>query len=284
MAKIEDNTIISKPRSRTSSCFLGCFGFSGKVKVSEEIPRKKSPRWFSWPRLKKSDAKTVPVDAAAAPAGKKITSKHHAPAKIPADSPEQSEHEKLQKTRHETSQNIILEDNKDLDHVSSTKKNTCQKQLSIDRKITVSKISNSHPSSPKKKSKVDHTITVLSPSSSPKQKKKQVTNVGENSKSHGNKMLPESDTLIGKFDPVIGLSIIMVTLIIMFVWGRVCAILCTAALFYVVRRFKIVVRSSVSTQNESNQIDSDLNYDEYKKKVVLEGFLERKHRNIIGNL
>ncbi|THG20924.1 hypothetical protein TEA_024628 [Camellia sinensis var. sinensis] len=118
MAKIEDNTIISKPRSRTSSCFLGCFGFSGKVKVSEEIPRKKSPRWFSWPRLKKSDAKTVPVDAATAPAGKKITSKHHAPAKIPADSPEQSEHEKLQKTRHETSQNIILEDNKDLDHVS----------------------------------------------------------------------------------------------------------------------------------------------------------------------
>ncbi|KAK8658390.1 hypothetical protein V6N13_036597 [Hibiscus sabdariffa] len=87
-----------------------------------------------------------------------------------------------------------------------------------------------------------------------------------------------SKDLVEKFEPMMGLSIITVTLIIMVLWGRVCAILCTSAWLYICARFRTRTRSkgNESTANSnSNSDDSYLNSKEYKKKVVLEGLLQR---------
>lgn len=94
------------------------------------------------------------------------------------------------------------------------------------------------------------------------------------------KLETEAHTL--KYDPVLGMSIILVTLLILLVWGRLCAILCTSAWFYLVPR---LTYSAVDTANtglvgttSNPKAPIDLNSNEYKKKVVFEGFLERNHR------
>ena len=74
-----------------------------------------------------------------------------------------------------------------------------------------------------------------------------------------------------QLDPaLVGLSIIMVTLLIMLLWGRFCAILCTSAWCYFVPCFK---KRNLNSQYQYYRYDSE----EYKKKVILEGFLERNH-------
>lgn len=97
----------------------------------------------------------------------------------------------------------------------------------------------------------------------------------------------------GKFDQLVGMSIIVVTLLIMIIWGKVCAILCTSAWLYV---YPILLRAS--RQNDLHQpnpkqmmmmmmrnngtktksLGLDIDSQKHKKKVVFEGFLERNHR------
>lgn len=84
--------------------------------------------------------------------------------------------------------------------------------------------------------------------------------------------------VVNKFDPVVGMSIIVVTLIIMFIWGRLCAILCTSAWLYFVPRLRAIKNDDAATMKIDG--DLDLNSQEYKKRVVLEGFLERDHRTV----
>ncbi|MBA0834449.1 hypothetical protein Goarm_006803 [Gossypium armourianum] len=83
----------------------------------------------------------------------------------------------------------------------------------------------------------------------------------------------------------LGMSVIVVTLIIMLVWGRLCAILCTSAWLYFCPRFRTRVNGNVSSssggggvESTQNLNDSYLNSKEYKKKVVLEGLLHRNNR------
>ncbi|KAK5838247.1 hypothetical protein PVK06_006975 [Gossypium arboreum] len=94
-----------------------------------------------------------------------------------------------------------------------------------------------------------------------------------NSKQHQRK----NNGVVGKFDSAMGLSIIMVTLVIMLVWGRLCAILCTSAWFYFRSRYR-TINNDNNTESVLNSNESDLNSKEYKKKIVLEGLLERSHR------
>ncbi|MED6217454.1 hypothetical protein PIB30_017897 [Stylosanthes scabra] len=65
---------------------------------------------------------------------------------------------------------------------------------------------------------------------------------------------------------VVGMSIIAVTLVIMVCWGRLCAILCTSAWLYYIPRFNT---SATASQNV------DLDSEEYKKKVIMDGILHR---------
>lgn len=83
----------------------------------------------------------------------------------------------------------------------------------------------------------------------------------------------------------LGMSVIVVTLIIMLVWGRICAILCTSAWLYFCPRFRTRVKGNGSSggggggvESTQNLNDSYLNSKEYKKKVVLEGLLHRNNR------
>ncbi|MBA0743799.1 hypothetical protein Gogos_006453 [Gossypium gossypioides] len=81
----------------------------------------------------------------------------------------------------------------------------------------------------------------------------------------------------------LGMSVIVVTLIIMLVWGRLCAILCTSAWLYFCPRFGTRVNGNGSSggggvESTQNLNNSYLNSKEYKKKVVLEGLLHRNNR------
>ncbi|KAL9665910.1 hypothetical protein QQ045_000231 [Rhodiola kirilowii] len=87
---------------------------------------------------------------------------------------------------------------------------------------------------------------------------------------------------LSKLDPLIGLSIVLFTLLIMIVWGRLCAILCTSAWFYFVPRFHFKEDLSKSQNEDKNlRLEDDgkiLRMKGYKKRIVLEGFLERENR------
>ncbi|KAG2301213.1 hypothetical protein Bca4012_059415 [Brassica carinata] len=81
-----------------------------------------------------------------------------------------------------------------------------------------------------------------------------------------------------RVDPVIGISIIMLTLVIMLTWGRLCAILCTCTWCYFLPRLK---RKRSGGGKAEGKDDLDLNSAAYKKKIVLEGFLVRQQRRVL---
>jgi len=298
MAQIQDtityNPIKAKPKSNT--CFQGCFGFSRKISQKENPPHhhmvnSSSRRRFSWSRFraKNSDAKTVPVDTSSSekvvstngsksitPNKSKVSSRHHITANVdPSQIPAAVKPPECTTRPKTAQQSIILESSKSC---APPQANPCQRRLfSNSPKIQVLRSGVSQPGSPVDRSKNRQSATVLYHSASfPVQKA--VDRSGK-SRVKPEKKHRESDTLAGKLDPVVGMSIVMVTLIIMLVWGRLCAILCTCAWFYVIPCFKVRVES----REETGLGESDLNSEEYKKKVVLEGFLERNHRNAFGS-
>ncbi|KAL4383089.1 hypothetical protein GQ457_15G012340 [Hibiscus cannabinus] len=240
----------TSPRPR-QSCFLGCFGFSAKKKSGQQ----NKTRSLSWPRFRlssrKSGAKTVPVnntDKAEADRSKTKKKQPHKPSRQNS-----SANHVARETRIEVKKVI---------HVRFCSWNslfqTTQKGSSL-------------PGSPMIKTKPRRTPTRLSHAGS--------FPVLEGSQRVGNPRIhapTSSKDLVEKFEPMMGLSIITVTLIIMVLWGRVCAILCTSAWLYICARFRTRTRSkgNESTAN-SNSDDSYLNSKEYKKKVVLEGLLQR---------
>ncbi|KAL0686121.1 hypothetical protein Bca4012_052969 [Brassica carinata] len=81
-----------------------------------------------------------------------------------------------------------------------------------------------------------------------------------------------------RVDPVIGISIIMLTLMIMFIWGRLCAVLCTCTWCYFLPRLK---RKRIGGGKAEGKDDLDLNSAAYKKKIVLDGFLVRQQRRVL---
>ncbi|KAM7270964.1 hypothetical protein ACFE04_030178 [Oxalis oulophora] len=96
-----------------------------------------------------------------------------------------------------------------------------------------------------------------------------------------NKTCPDTGTGLGLgLDPMVGVSIMIVTLVIMVIWGRLCAILCTAAWLYLVPRFRHAAAqfgADGSTTNGKNNSDL-ISSEEYKKKVILNGFLHRDRK------
>ncbi|XP_054775913.1 uncharacterized protein LOC129284451 [Prosopis cineraria] len=80
------------------------------------------------------------------------------------------------------------------------------------------------------------------------------------------------------YDPAFGLSAVLVTLVIMIVWGRLCAILCTSAWLYVFPRIRRTHGNDIIKNLNTESKDLDLDSEVYKKKVILKGLLERNHR------
>ncbi|XWS68484.1 hypothetical protein CRYUN_Cryun04dG0094600 [Craigia yunnanensis] len=294
MAEPLKKTHQTSPRS---SCFLGCFGFSEKKKPLEKIIQtnsKKKTSLLSWPMfrlsVRKSRTKTVPVDNNTETAEAdskshtsklikkksdcKLSSKRQSPTNdIPsrqnskADqqlaSSNQASRDRLKETRLQGPEpNIILGNRKLLD---TTRTGSSLSGSPIVKPKT----------KPKTKTKLSHTVSlpVL-------ERDQRVGNPRIHARINLKELQRKNNEVVEKFDPVMGMSIIMVTLIIMLLWGRLCAILCTLAWFYFCPRFRTTINNNditvKSTANSSN--DLDLNSEEYKKKVVLEGLLERNHR------
>lgn len=82
----------------------------------------------------------------------------------------------------------------------------------------------------------------------------------------------------GSYDAVVGMSVVVVTLVIMVFWGRICAILCTSAWLYYIPRFRKRGGENDESDLGKRQNDVDLDSEEYKKRVIMEGLLERNHR------
>ncbi|KAF2287288.1 hypothetical protein GH714_039546 [Hevea brasiliensis] len=146
---------------------------------------------------------------------------------VPGNSNQASE-DSPHKTNHSSEQNIILENGKLLNS---------PKQLSFRRKIDSSRIcSCSQPGSPNPRTHKAHPAFHRLTSSS-------ATNPPEKSRVSAKKKPRNlNGTSDKKFDPVIGMSIVMITLIIMLLWGRLCAILCTSAWLYFVPRLAAKVK------------------------------------------
>ncbi|KAL2339399.1 hypothetical protein Fmac_007339 [Flemingia macrophylla] len=79
------------------------------------------------------------------------------------------------------------------------------------------------------------------------------------------------------YDPVVGMSVLVVTLVIVIFWGRLCAILCTSLWLYCTPRFRKVNDTNDPHTTKPNDVVVDLDSEEYKKKVIMEGLLERNH-------
>lgn len=87
----------------------------------------------------------------------------------------------------------------------------------------------------------------------------------------------------GWYDPIVGMSVLVVTLVIMVFWGRFCAILCTSAWLYFIPRFRKRGVVNVNDEEEAKtklktDVDLDLDSEEYKKRVIMEGLLGRNNR------
>ncbi|KAI3728558.1 hypothetical protein L6452_17196 [Arctium lappa] len=315
MSLIKDCTATKPPStSSRTTCFLGCFGFSGDTMqpTEEEVnPATRRQRWvFKWKSsFKKSAAKTVPVELTTTTVPRKTKSFTVSPATPNTKTWEIQvvEEEEEEEDATLTKKTLIMVDQ---NHTNSTRRkkwidivkrqNGSYRSRRKDTKAAAVGLPYYLDSPEKKSVTISHDDSIVS---SPK---KPLTRSVSPPPANGKKLKPPRATtagggvddgvfdkttpLGGGFDSIIGMSIILVTLVIMMLWGKLCAILCTSAWFFIAPRLGAAAageRSAVVTAEkrlpESGNI-LDLESVEYKKKVVLEGLLQRNHRNGVGRL
>ncbi|KAI6687370.1 hypothetical protein NL676_024198 [Syzygium grande] len=70
------------------------------------------------------------------------------------------------------------------------------------------------------------------------------------------------------------ICLLLLTLLVLVLWGKVCAIVCTSTWLFLVPRWSIIncTKSPLENCDDSSYVDSA----EYKKKIILEGLLQRK--------
>lgn len=82
--------------------------------------------------------------------------------------------------------------------------------------------------------------------------------------------IPTKKVSRGVFSSNTGLSLLLLSLLVLIFWGKVCAILCTSTwLFFMPGQSK----GGDLAVNMVGMLDVDS--DEYKKRIILEGLLER---------
>ncbi|KAJ6907892.1 hypothetical protein NC651_018359 [Populus alba x Populus x berolinensis] len=274
-----------KTRTKFTS-FLGFFGFSGKAIPSpEKKPTKKKQTGlfsWSWVCVKNSGSKTVPLDStvpgsdrtsiASKPDRQKPLINHETPRQTPARvSSDRAPRELPGETWYRSSeQDIILENGKLLDHVETTKDATCKKRFSFCRKIDAIRTGTNPPGSPEVKEKPIRTVSIITRSeSSPSQPVERWATTTPNTAARSRVTIKrpnkENDHQNGKKSgrPFAGMSVIIMTLVLMLVWGKLCAILCTSAWFYFVPRLRI---GEDSVSNGLISAESFYDSEEYKKK------------------
>lgn len=82
-------------------------------------------------------------------------------------------------------------------------------------------------------------------------------------------------------DSMIGVSIMLSMLIILLIWGRICAILCMSAWLYCLPLLRPVNRAVIVPDHTERKlaIINHSNSEMHKKKIVLQGLLQRDHKS-----
>ncbi|VVB13686.1 unnamed protein product [Arabis nemorensis] len=258
MAKTEKRV---RERIGSSSYFLGCFGFSREIYSDKpmitakdggekKMKRKKKRslnRWLSCSkfRLKNREIKPAPIEES-----EKLTS---------SVEDETDKHKPVPVIRRLTDRKNIPVDDKAMNQETKETKPKDLRDITTDR---------SKPVEPLGLSKEDTCPERTSNSSTrygkPEMKPSRAKNWSR----------------VEKFDPVIGISIIVLTLVIMLVWGRLCAILCTSAWCYFLPRLReaAALAKRRRSGSDGSAFVRDLKSESYKRKVVLDGFLGRQNR------
>ncbi|GLT87076.1 hypothetical protein SLE2022_051770 [Rubroshorea leprosula] len=271
-------------------CFPGCFGFSRETVSGQNTASEKKARccFRSSYDANKSAINTMPVNTAGETEIDKIKnasrskkwqrksdgqlSSNHDQSLITANQKLQTQSERDQapvkkpdERKNIHGQHIILENGEKSLDSSEVPPRDNKYQRRLCRKMKSAVIRTSQPDSPppdviRSKGKLSHSVSLPSPAPRKWFGPTTLSEVISKELGGGNNE---------KFDPVMGMSIILVTLIIMLFWGRLCAILCTSAWLYFYPRLR---KHDIDTKAKF----SNLNSEEYKKKVVMEGLLERR--------
>ncbi|EYU35579.1 hypothetical protein MIMGU_mgv1a024348mg [Erythranthe guttata] len=80
---------------------------------------------------------------------------------------------------------------------------------------------------------------------------------------------------------MVGALIVSVTLVVMLIWGKLCAVICAALWLYFVPRFRAEYRNGFYEFDRRKIVSKNaeiIDSPEDKRRVVFEGFLERNHR------
>ncbi|XP_039068749.1 uncharacterized protein At5g23160-like [Hibiscus syriacus] len=260
---------MAEPPKKTpkTSRFLGCFGFSG-MKNRPEKPIKtgnrNKTRSPSCPMLcftgRKSRTKTVPFDNSdnkTVSGGESCTPSKLIKKKTPSRQNSKADQQQTASLTEGPKPNIPIENRKN--------SNLMRTGSSLPGSPTVK-------SNPNQQTQPKLSYTVSLPVLD---RGKRAENPRIHDRVNSKQIKRKNNDVVKKFDPVTGLSIIMVTLVIMLLWGRLCAVLCTSAWFYFHYR-TAVNDNSIKIESDSNI--SDLDSEEYKKRIVLEGLLERNHK------
>ncbi|KAJ4843007.1 hypothetical protein Tsubulata_005385 [Turnera subulata] len=75
----------------------------------------------------------------------------------------------------------------------------------------------------------------------------------------------------GYYSSNIGLCLLLISLLVLVFWGKLCSILCTSVWLFLVPRLHIKKHSSLQYAAGCGEIDSE----EYKKRIIMGGLLER---------
>ncbi|XP_058728324.1 uncharacterized protein At5g23160 [Vicia villosa] len=239
------------PKSKTSNFFLCCFRStdSPTVKESNRIPKKKRTSWFSWRwiRIKtKSTSKTVPLETSF--------------TNVKAFSKSRSTLLHKSKTPPTNSPSLAPPS---MALPATPYHSPTQTRHGPNNNAIIEETREQGRATPTR----------------PKRQERRVSLATQNQTTRKNRQNAR-----GWYDPIVGMSVLVVTLVIMIFWGRFCAILCTSAWLYFIPRFR---KSGVVNVNDEEEAklelknDVDLDSEEYKKRVIMEGLLGRNNR---GNI
>ncbi|XP_077220711.1 uncharacterized protein LOC143854565 [Tasmannia lanceolata] len=294
-----------KTRSKRS-CFQSCFGFSRDV--SDQGPkgnigsaRKKKP-WFFWSKFRMrnigSSRKTVPVDAPI----------FETPTRVPEADMEIEEEIQLVGQEEVTGKRQFTGNSDRVSPVIGPVSGQGVLEKTRKAKYGIGKLQQESHRNPIKDSSIsarNDTCNKRSPVYLPFNSRKTVSQPGSPDKNNPNRLnMPRStslhsplgrksiqpqvisrlsgrktetrnDPLAGYIDPVARMSVLMVALAILLLWGRICAILCTSAWFYFITRRRTATEPVEVAGKKVDSGNPDIDSDEYKKKVIMEGLLER---------
>ncbi|XP_022855284.1 uncharacterized protein At5g23160-like [Olea europaea var. sylvestris] len=256
-------------RKHRTSCFLGCFGFLVKDDEEKKISggvsggggkdeyggRRISRYWFR--RMKKPSAKTVPVNVVSKFAPKLRSSKEIHVLDKDMNMYATSDHPPAAAG---TNLNMVMAAEPD--------------QVGIHKSSEAMTDDNGeHIILEKIKSLGGENGTIryhVSRSKTSQQLSKSVAGQGIYGRGSN-----ENDA---KFGSLVAISILVAILGIMLIWGKLCAILCTAICFYIITSFRTQQENEFDMKRDSSKEFDESNFKEYNKKVVFQGFLERSNQ------